>query len=177
VIVDFARVTERLSMPIQYIKPGPGQESVWDYPRPPRLEPTNRHIQVVFNNVMVADSWRALRVLETSHPPVYYIPPEDIQMIYLSSSMRSSYCEWKGKAAYYSLVVGERREPDAAWYYPNPTLPYAALKDHVAFYPKKMDACLVDGEPVRPQPGTFYGGWITPDVVGPFKGEPGTESW
>ena len=164
-------------LPPYRIQPGPGQESVWDYPRPPRLEPTDRHIQVVFKDVTIANTRRALRLLETSHPPVYYIPPEDIRMEYLSPSRRTSLCEWKGRAAYYSLSVGERIETDAAWYYPNPTPPFAALKGYVAFYPQKMDACLVDGERVRPQPGTFYGGWITQDIVGPFKGEPGTERW
>lgn len=157
--------------------PGPGQESVWDYPRPPRLEPTSRHIQVIFNSVTIADTQRALRVLETSHPPVYYIPPEDIQMEYLIPSNRTSFCEWKGAAGYYSVQVGDRRAQNSAWYYPNPIDPYKALKDYVAFYPQHMDACYVDGERVQPQPGRFYGGWITSDIVGPFKGEPGSQGW
>jgi uncharacterized protein (DUF427 family) len=161
----------------QRIKPGPGQESVWDYPRPPRLEATAKHIQVVFNGVIIADTRRALRVLETSHPPVYYIPPQDIQMQYLSRTGHRSYCEWKGQAGYYSLTVGDRTASNASWFYPNPTPAFAAVKDHVAFYAHLMDACTVDGEQVRPQPGRFYGGWITRDVVGPFKGEPGTGGW
>lgn len=159
------------------IEPGPGQESVWDYPRPPRLEQTSRRILVVFNAVTIADTQRALRVLETSHPPSYYIPPEDIQAAYLLPSGQTSYCEWKGRAGYYSVKVGQRQAPNAAWYYPNPTAAYTALKDYVAFYPQYMDACYVDGELVQPQPGRFYGGWITSDLVGPFKGEPGSEGW
>lgn len=164
-------------MKLKRIEPGLGQESVWDYPRPPRLEGTSKRIQVIFNGENIADTQRALRVLETSHPPVYYIPPDDIQMEYLLPSNRASFCEWKGRAAYYSVTVGDRQAQDVAWYYPNPTTPYAALKDHVAFYPQMMDTCYVDDERVQPQPGRFYGGWITSDIVGPFKGEPGSEGW
>lgn len=159
------------------IAPGPGQESVWDYPRPPRLETTPRHIQVYFNGLLLADTRRAYRVLETSHPPVYYLPPADIQMQCLIPAGGQSWCEWKGQAAYYSVVVGERRAENVAWYYPNPTPSFLPIKNYVAFYPRPMDRCLVDGEVVVPQPGGFYGGWITSDVVGPFKGEPGTMGW
>jgi uncharacterized protein (DUF427 family) len=159
------------------IVPGAGQESVWDYPRPPRLEATGKHIQVVFNGVILADTRRALRMLETSHPPVYYLPPEDVQMQYLLPGTQASYCEWKGRAAYYSVRVGERQAQNAAWYYPQPAVPYQALQNYLAFYPRLMDACTVDGELVRPQPGQFYGGWITQDILGPFKGEPGTQGW
>ena len=159
------------------IKPAPGQESVWDYPRPPRLEATNKHIQIIFNGVVIADTRRARRVLETSHPPVYYLPPEDIQMAYLSPAAGSSLCEWKGAARYYNLEVNGRRVERVAWSYPDPTPSFAAIKDHIAFYAAPMDACLVDGERARPQPGEFYGGWITGDIVGPFKGEPGTRGW
>ena len=159
------------------IAPGPGQESVWDYPRPPRLETTPRHIQVYFNGLLLADTRRAYRVLETSHPPVYYLPPADIQMQCLIPAGGQSWCEWKGQAAYYSVVVGERRTENVAWYYPNPTPSFLPIKNYVAFYPRPMDRCLVDGEVVVPQPGGFYGGWITSDVVGPFKGEPGTMGW
>lgn len=150
---------------------------MWDYPRPPRLEPTPRHIQVVFNGVTLADTRRAYRLLETSHPPVYYIPPEDIQMQHLQPSDHATFCEWKGHAAYYSVVVGDRQAPNAAWYYPNPPAAYQALQNYLAFYPQLMEACYVDGELARPQPGKYYGGWITNDVVGPFKGEPGTQWW
>ncbi len=161
----------------QRIPPQPGQESVWDYPRPPRLEDTSKHIQIIFNGVTIADTHRAKRVLETSHPPVYYIPLEDIQREYLVPSPRSTYCEWKGQGAYYSLVVGNKRADDVAWFYPNPTPAFASMKDYVAFYAAPMDACYVDGEKVQPQPGNFYGGWITQDIVGPFKGGPGSWGW
>lgn len=161
----------------QPIQPQPGQESVWDYPRPPRLEDTPKHIQIVFNGVILADTHRAKRVLETSHPPVYYIPPEDIQMEYLILEPRSSFCEWKGQAGYYTLVVGDKQAKNVGWFYPNPTPAFASLKDYVAFYAKPMDACYVDGEKVQPQPGEFYGGWITRDIVGPFKGESGSWGW
>lgn len=157
--------------------PAPGQESVWDYPRPPRLEPTTRHIQIIFNGVTIADTRRALRVLETSHPPVYYIPPEDIRMEYVRPAPGSSWCEWKGQARYYTVEVNGRRAENVGWAYPRPTPAFAALRNHIAFYAAPMDACLVDGERARPQPGNFYGGWVTDDVVGPFKGEPGTMGW
>ncbi|HSN75119.1 MAG TPA: DUF427 domain-containing protein [Anaerolineae bacterium] len=164
-------------MKVKRVEPGPGQESVWDYPRPPRVERTGKHIQVVFHGVVIADSRRAWRVLETSHPPVYYIPPEDIRMDCLRPAQGSSFCEWKGQAGYYDVRVGDKTIANAAWYYPRPTPAFAGIKDHVAFYAQPMDACTVDGEQVQPQPGQFYGGWITPDIVGPFKGEPGTWGW
>lgn len=159
------------------IKPGPGQESVWDYPRPPRLEAAERHIQVIFNDVVIADTRRAQRVLETSHPPTYYIPPEDVRMEYLVVTRGTSVCEWKGVARYYSVRVGEREAEAAAWAYPAPTSAFAAIRNHLAFYAQKVDRCLVDGKAAHPQPGGFYGGWVTDDVVGPFKGEPGTMWW
>lgn len=159
------------------VTPKPGQESVWDYPRPPRLEASSRHIRVEFAGQLIADTHRAFRVLETSHPPVYYIPPGDIRMELLKPESGSSYCEWKGQARYYTVAAGDKTAPRAAWSYPNPSRAYAALRDHVAFYPGAMDACSVDGELARPQEGGFYGGWITDDVVGPFKGAPGTTGW
>jgi uncharacterized protein (DUF427 family) len=161
------------------IEPQPGQESVWDYPRPPRLEDSPKHLQIMFNGVTLADTHRAKRVLETSHPPVYYIPPEDIQMEYLVlvTATQGSFCEWKGRAIYYSVVVGEKQAVNAAWSYPNPTPVFAGIKDYLAFYAHLMDACYVDGEQVQPQPGNFYGGWITQDIVGPFKGGVGTWGW
>ena len=161
----------------QPLSPGPGQESVWEYPRPPRVEDTAKHILVVFNGVVVASTRRARRVLETSHPPVYYIPPDDIQMQYLQQTSRGSMCEWKGPASYYTVTVAGKSAPDAAWTYRRPTPAFVAIKDYVAFYPQLMDSCTVDGERVTPQPGEFYGGWITSDVVGPFKGEPGSWGW
>ncbi|MBF2025255.1 MAG: DUF427 domain-containing protein [Oscillatoriales cyanobacterium C42_A2020_001] len=161
----------------QRIPPQPGQESVWDYPRPPRLEDTSKHIQIILNGVAIADTRRAKRVLETSHPPVYYLPPDDIQMQYLVKSPRTTYCEWKGQGAYYNVAVGEKTLENVAWYYPNPTHAFADIKDYVAFYPAPMDGCYVDGEKVEPQPGNFYGGWITSDIVGPFKGAAGSWGW
>jgi uncharacterized protein (DUF427 family) len=159
------------------IKPKAGQESVWDYPRPPRLEPVNKTIEVYFNGSLIARTTNAFRVLETSHPPVYYIPPEDIKQEYLIPSDKTTYCEWKGRGSYYHLKVGDRMAKQAAWYYDNPKKNFAKIKDHLAFYADKMDQCLVDGEEVKPQPGKFYGGWITKDIVGPFKGVEGSWGW
>ena len=153
----------------QQIEPGPGQESVWDYPRPPRVEKTARHVHVVFDGEVIADTRRASRVLETSHPPVYYIPPEDIRIEYLTETGRRTWCEWKGQAGYYSLSVEGEQVNNAAWFYPDPTPGYEAIRGHVA--------CYVDGERVQAQPGDFHGGWITSDIVGPFKGGLGTAGW
>ena len=159
------------------IKPTPGQESVWDYPRPPRLEKTDVHIQIFFNEIEIVDSKQTYRVLETSHPPVYYIPLSDIRTEFLKKAPGNSYCEWKGLANYYSVEANGKVAEKAAWYYPDPTADFMEIKNYVAFYPGFMDACLVNGEKVRPQPGGFYGGWITNNIVGPFKGEPGTMFW
>lgn len=163
--------------PVHRIPPGPGQESVWDYPRPPRVEPTSRRVRVVFGGVTIADTRRALRVLETSHPPTYYIPPDDIRMEYLTPTGRRSFCEFKGSAGYYTVQVGEKRADHAAWSYARPSQGYEAIAGYVAFYPSRMDACYVDDEQVVAQEGDFYGGWITSDIVGPFKGGPGTWGW
>jgi uncharacterized protein (DUF427 family) len=154
-----------------------GKESVWEYPRPPRLEKFPGRIQVVFHGVTIADTTDAHRVLETSHPPVYYLPPKDIRMDCLKHVHGSSFCEWKGKARYYTVEVKGKRAEKAAWYYPDPVPAFAPIRDHVAFYAAPMDACRVDGEKARPQPGGFYGGWITDRILGPFKGEPGTAGW
>ncbi|MBA4386222.1 MAG: hypothetical protein C0410_15920 [Anaerolinea sp.] len=159
------------------ISPGAGQESVWDYPRPPRLDQTNKHVQVIFNGVVLADSKKTIRILETSHPPVYYIPVQDVQMDYLVPENQQTFCEFKGAASYYSIRVGEKLVNNAAWSYPNPSREFEAIRGYLAFYPALMDRCLVDDEVVVPQPGGFYGGWITKDIVGPFKGEPGTFGW
>jgi uncharacterized protein (DUF427 family) len=160
------------------IEPGLGQESVWDYPRPPKVEDVPKRLQVIFNGVVIADTTDGKRVLETAGAPVYYFPPEDVKMDYLTAVPRyQTLCEWKGYAAYYAVEVGKKRADRAAWYYPKPTSDFTEIKDYIAFYPQLMDACLVDGEKARPQPGGFYGGWITNDIVGPFKGEPGTEYW
>lgn len=168
-----------MSLPdgLRRIPPGPGQESVWDYPRPPRLERTRRRIEVWFGGEKIADSTGAWRVLETSHPPVYYIPPENVRDDLLVPTERSTWCEWKGCAIYFDVVSANRAAAGAAWSYPNPTPPFSPIAGHIAFYPALMDECRVDGVLARPQPGGFYGGWITPDIVGPFKGEPGTRGW
>jgi len=159
------------------IEPAPGQESVWDYPRPPRVEHSSKRIEITFGGILIADTTRSMRVLETSHPPIYYIPPAELAMTHLVRAEGSSFCEWKGCACYYDVVVGGRHAARAAWAYPDPSPVFAAIKDHVAFYCAPMDACLVGGEKARPQPGGFYGGWITDDVVGPFKGGAGTNGW
>ena len=161
----------------QRIPPGPGQESVWDYPRPPRLEATDQHIQIVFGGIVIADSRRAKRVLETSHPPVYYLPPEDVRLDHFAPASGQSYCEWKGIASYYTITVGDKTAEQSAWYYPDPAPAFAAIKNYIAVYPSRMDACTVDGEKVTAQSGDFYGGWITSNIVGPFKGDPGTMGW
>ena len=153
------------------------KESVWDYPRPPRLEKTESELKVVFNGMTLAETNGALRVLETSHPPVYYFPSEDVKMEYLTKTWKSSYCEWKGKAKYYSLNVGSKTADNCAWYYPSPVKEYEFMKNHIAFYPQMMDACYVNGEKVNTQDGDFYGGWITKNITGPFKGAPGTSLW
>ncbi len=164
-------------LPTQRIEPGPGQESVWDYPRPPRLELTSQPVQIVFNGETIADSTRAYRVLETSHPPTYYLPPDDLQMQYFEPAAGRSLCEWKGQASYYTVQVGDRQAERAAWYYPNPTPAFAAIQNYVAVYPSRMDACYVDGERIQAQEGDFYGGWVTNKIVGPFKGGAGTWGW
>ena len=171
------------------VPPGPGQESVWDYPRPPLLEPVGETVRVAFGGREIARTDRALQVKETSHPPTVYVPPEDVADGVLRPRPETSGCEWKGRAVYFDVVAGGpqlsgRRSQTggavaekAAWAYPAPRGPYAALKDHVAFYPAMMAACWIGDDRVEPQPGGFYGGWVTPRVVGPFKGAPGTWGW
>jgi len=167
----------RRGRPEQPATPGPGQESVWDYPRPPRLEPARRRVRVELGDEIVADSTRALRVCETASPPVYYVPAEDVRMAFLEPSDERSFCEWKGAARYWNLRVGGRIVPAAAWSYPTPDAGFAELRNALAFYPGRVDGCFLDDERVRPQAGEFYGGWVTDEIVGPFKGEPGTEGW
>ncbi|NES94757.1 MAG: DUF427 domain-containing protein [Desertifilum sp. SIO1I2] len=159
------------------IVPQPGQESVWDYPRPARLEDTSKHIRIIFNNEILAETDRAKRVIETSHPPVYYIPPEDIKLEYLRETTAQTWCEWKGWCRYYDLSLGDKTASHAAWRYVQPTPPFIAIQEYYGFYAQAMDACFVNDEQVTPQPGDFYGGWITSDLVGPFKGGPGTRGW
>ena len=156
------------------VEPGPGQESVWDYPRPPLAAATGALVEIRDGNTPIAKTSRAVRLLETASPPSYYVPRDDVDMTLLTVVAGSSVCEWKGAARYWAL----KRDPDnpVAWDYPRIRPRYAALNDHLAFYPGRL-ACFVDGECVLPQPGRFYGGWITSGVVGPFKGEPGTGHW
>ncbi len=152
-------------------------ESVWDYPRPPRVEPAERPVRVEVGGAVVARSERALRVLETSHPPTYYIPPAAVAPGMLTPSPHRTVCEYKGVAHYWNLEAGGRVVENAAWSYPSPAAGYEELRDHVAFYASKVDAAYVGEERVDPQAGGFYGGWVTSDVVGPFKGGPGTAGW
>jgi uncharacterized protein (DUF427 family) len=159
------------------IEPKTGQESVWDYPRPPKLEATNKHLKIIFGGETIAETNGAFRVLETSHPPVYYFPPEDVRMEFLTQDSNSSFCEWKGRAGYYTIEVGGKRVENAAWVYANPTESFTEIKNHIAFYSSKMDACYVNDELVKTQEGDFYGGWITSEIVGPFKGGAGTWGW
>jgi len=162
---------------VRRVEPGPGQESVWDYPRPPRLEPSDAHVVVELEGVTIVDTTASQRVLETSHPPVFYIPRADIAPGALVSAERRTWCEFKGVATYFAVSAGGRTEPDAAWTYLEPLPGYEPLAGHVAFYASRMDACFVDDERVESQPGDFYGGWITTRVVGPFKGSAGTYTW
>ena len=162
--------------PAWAIAPAPGQESVWDYPRPPRLALDLREVVVRVGRVEIARTRRAIRVLETASPPTFYVPFDDVAPHLLVSASGRSSCEWKGEARYWSVVIPGQRLDGVAWSYPAPLAAFAAIRHHVAFYPARLE-CYVDGERVRPQPGRFYGGWITDDVVGPFKGEPGTGDW
>ncbi|GAA4658006.1 DUF427 domain-containing protein [Kineococcus glutinatus] len=173
-------------MPVP-VPPGPGQESVWDYPRPPRLERSTRHVRITAGPpgadgdgpLLLADTRRSWRVLETSHPPVHYVAAEDLDARLLRPAAGRSWCEFKGQARYVDLVDPDGRllAADAGWTYPDPAPGYEGLVGAVALYPGRVTSCRLDGELVRPQAGGFYGGWITDDVVGPFKGEPGTTGW
>jgi uncharacterized protein (DUF427 family) len=164
-------------MDVRTGRPGPGRESVWDYPIPPRVEAFNGHLKLVFNGVTIASTRMAKRVIETGHPPVYYFPIQDVRRNLLVEAPGHTWCEWKGDARYYSVKVGERQAWKAAWYYPDPRPPYQGLKGYVAFYAGPMDFCLVNGEEASPQPGGFYGGWITRNIAGPFRGESETQGW
>ena len=152
-------------------------ESVWDYPRPPRVEPAGEEVVVVLGGVEICRTTAALRVLETSHPPAYYLPRAGFAEGALRSAAGSSFCEFKGTAGYLDVVGGGAVAERAAWFYPTPSPGFEALADHVALYPGRMDSVTVDGEQVVPQEGTFYGGWITSRVTGPFKGAAGTNGW
>ncbi len=159
------------------VEPGPGQESVWDYPRPPRIERVAAALRVEHAGRVIADAAGGWRILETSHPPVYYLAPDAVAPGVLRANDRTSFCEFKGTARYWDLVVDERVVADVAWSYPLPAPAYAALAGHIAFYASRVDACFVDDERVAAQAGDFYGGWITARIVGPFKGPPGTWGW
>jgi len=152
-------------------------ESVWDYPRPPRVEQTTKRIRVEFAGEVIADTHHGIRVLETSHPPVYYIPRHDIRADVLSLGSRHTFCEFKGLASYWTLRVRDKVSGDAAWSYERPSPGYEAIHGHLAFYVARVDACFVDDERVQAQPSEFYGGWVTSEIIGPFKGRPGTETW
>jgi uncharacterized protein (DUF427 family) len=153
-------------------------ESVWDYPRPPRVEQSARRIRVVLGDHVIVDTTRAQRVLETSHPTVYYLPHDDVATGVLTpSSGRTTFCEWKGVAAYYDAIMSRGSVERVAWTYHDPRPGFEEIRDAIAFYPGRVDACFVDDERVVAQPGDFYGGWITSDIVGPFKGDPGTSGW
>lgn len=155
--------------------PEAGQESVWDYPRPPQLDWCDAHVEVKHNDELIAHTERVLRVLETASPPTVYIPAESIAMEQLRAVPGASMCEWKGRASYFARVADDQHTP-IAWWYPNPRPAFAALKGFVSFYPGRIE-CTLDGERVKPQPGHFYGGWMTASIAGPVKGEPGTQHW
>jgi uncharacterized protein (DUF427 family) len=150
---------------------------VADFPRPPAIEQVGDEVRIILGGVCIASTTAAWRVLETTHPPAYYLPRDAFAEGVLSASSGASFCEWKGRASYVTLSAGGRREIDAGWTYPNPAPAYAVLRDHIAVYAGRMDACFVGADQVVPQPGGFYGGWITAEFVGPFKGGPGTQFW
>lgn len=156
---------------------GPGDESVWDYPRPPRLEPSTARIEVILGGEVIAQTHAAWRVLETSHPPVYYLPPSAFVAGSMVPAEGESWCEWKGIAKYWTLRGGVAEALKAAWSVEQPTRDFSAIRGYVAVYAGRVDECRVDGEVVVPQPGEFYGGWITATIKGPFKGLPGTMGW
>ncbi|MET4157121.1 DUF427 domain-containing protein [Agromyces sp. PvR057] len=177
---DLATYPSRRRVGLQHPAPlptGPGQESVWDYPRPPRIEAVDVQVAIVLAGTTIVRTRDVLRVLETSHPPVYYLPIEEFVPSTVAPTGGSSFCEFKGSARYYDLHVGSRTAARAGWEYPSPSPGYEALTGRMAVYAGLVDGCTVDGEPVVPQPGGFYGGWITSNVVGPFKGVPGSSGW
>lgn len=152
-------------------------ENVQDYPRPPALEPVEQVLRIELGGQTIAETTDGWRVLETHHAPTYYLPAEAFSDGALEPAQGSSLCEWKGRASYWTLVAGSRRAPRAGWGYPTPTPDFRALRDHIAVYPGAMDACWVGDVRVTPQPGGFYGGWVTPNLTGRIKGAPGTEHW
>lgn len=179
--VDLARARAQwkhrgATRPPWAVVPQPGQESVWDYPRPPRLEPDSRLVRVAHQGVTIAETRAAFRVLETASPPTFYIPPDDVDFRALVRSAGGSHCEWKGAAGYWALRSDRSFSAQVGWSYDAPYPEFDAIRGYLSFYPAKLD-CYVGGERALPQPGGFYGGWVTPEIVGPFKGEPGTGGW
>jgi len=156
---------------------GPGQQSVWSYPRPAIAQSCAAHVMIEHDGQVIADTHASVRTLETSHPPTYYIPPDSIAAGVLRRAEGYSFCEWKGSAVYWDAIIGATVMHRVGWSYPDPTRAFVSLRDHVAFYASPFDRCSVDGATVVPQPGDFYGGWITPDLAGPFKGVPGSMGW
>ena len=167
-----SRTRRPVALPVE-----PGQESVWDYPRPPRVEPVAKRVVVRFGGAVIADTTGAVRVLETSHPPVFYVPRSAFVVGSLRPAAGTTYCEYKGEASYVDVVSNGRVAPSAGWFYAAPRKGFDGLVDMIALYPGRMDSCEVGGEVVRAQDGDFYGGWITSEIVGPFKGAPGTWGW
>lgn len=159
------------------IAPGPGQESVWDYPRPPHVEPVAQRLVARFGGETIAETTRGWRVLETSHPPVHYFPPEDVRKEFVQPAPGRSFCEFKGEASYVTIVAGGRRAERAGWLYARPAPGFEAIAGAIAFYASRLDEAFVGAEKVEPQAGDFYGGWVTRNIVGPFKGGPGTAGW
>ncbi len=159
------------------IEPHAGQESVWDYPRPPSVDPSSQLVEVkTADGVLIASSRQTVRIKETAGAPVYYVPPDDVNMQLLVPEAGNSFCEWKGSASYWSVTTKTTVIKCAGWNYQKPFKDYEAIKGYLAFYANKLE-CFVDGERAAPQPGGLYGGWVTRNIVGPIKGEPGTESW
>ena len=157
-------------------EPGPGEESVWDYPRPPELVNDSRIVEVKWLNQRIAKTTTSVRVLETASPPTFYLPPDDVKTGLLEKAPGSSYCEWKGRATYWNISVDGNTLEKAAWSYENPTSGFKVIAGYFSFYPGKLE-CYVDNIRVKPQPGGFYGGWMTPEITGPVKGESGTGGW
>lgn len=157
-------------------QPAEGQESVWDYPRPPTIDPDNRKVEVLWMGQLIARTKNSIRVLETASPPTFYLPQDDVDMGFLRKSTGTSFCEWKGSATYWSIEINNRTLENAAWSYDNPNPEFRPISGYLSFYPAKVN-CFVDEIRVAPQPGAFYGGWMTPEIVGPVKGEPGSGGW
>ena len=158
-------------------EPGSGRESVWDFPRPPRIEPEPRRVRVEHGGVVIAESRAALRVLETAGAPAFYLPVADVDEALLAANFEESFCEWKGRARHFDVRVSGAPALDAAWSYPDPCPEFESLRDWLAFHPGRLDGCWLGDVRAAPQPGGYYGGWVTPDLAGPIKGGPGTGSW